>query len=139
MSDQHKIELFYDGGCPLCRREINMLRRMDRQNLILFSNIADSQFDFKSRGKTFDQLMSQVHAQLSDGTWITGVEVFRRLYTAVGYGWLVLPTRLPGVSRIFDILYSVFAKNRLKLGRRCNKKNSCYAVTHEINEVNLSK
>jgi predicted DCC family thiol-disulfide oxidoreductase YuxK len=56
---------------------------------------------------------------LPDGTWITGVEVFRRLYSAAGFGPLVMLTRLPVISQIMDIGYRLFAKNRLRLTGRC--------------------
>ena len=34
------FEVFYDGECPLCMREIRMLRRMDRRGRIRFTDIA---------------------------------------------------------------------------------------------------
>jgi len=45
--------------------------------------------------------------------------VFRRLYTAIGFGPLVSLTRLPGVRQLLDVAYDVFAKNRLRLTGRC--------------------
>jgi len=63
--------------------------------------------------------MARIHARTSDGTWMQGVEVFRRLYTAVGFGALVAPTRLPGIAQLLDLGYRWFAKNRLRLTGRC--------------------
>lgn len=48
-----------------------------------------------------------------------GVEVFRRLYAAVGFGPLAALTRLPGVAQLLDLGYRWFAKNRLRLTGRC--------------------
>ncbi|MFC1609871.1 DCC1-like thiol-disulfide oxidoreductase family protein [Myxococcota bacterium] len=44
MSDQngYHIELFYDGACPLCSREVKAIRRLDRKGRIQFTDIADS-------------------------------------------------------------------------------------------------
>lgn len=75
--------MFYDGDCPLCMRETRMLSRMDRSQRILFTNIAAAEFDASSLGKRGEKLMAEIHGRLPDGTWVTGVEVFRRLYTAV--------------------------------------------------------
>lgn len=47
------------------------------------------------------------------------VEVFRQLYAAVGFGLLVWPTRLPGITHAMDFGYHIFAKNRLRLTGRC--------------------
>jgi len=113
------VEVFYDGGCPLCRREMNMLRRFDRRARIRFTDITDPGFDADSLGIDVAALMDQIHGRLPDGAIITGVEVFRRLYAAVGLGPLVACTRLPGISHLLDLGYRVFAKHRLKLTGRC--------------------
>ena len=115
----YDVEVFFDGACPLCLREINLLRRWDRLRKIRFTDIATPEFQAAKNGKTYDELMAQMHGRLPDGTWIQGVEVFRRLYTAVGFGPLVMLTRLPIISQILDLGYFVFARNRLRLTGRC--------------------
>lgn len=119
-----EVEVFYDGDCPLCIREINMLRWLDKKNKILFTNIAASDFDATSTGLTWNDLMDRIHGRLPDGTMIEGVEVFRRLYSAVGFEWIVKTTRWPGISHLLDWAYKVFAKNRLKWTGRCSN-DSC--------------
>ncbi len=119
MPSDYEIEVFFDGGCPLCRREIDMLRRWDRHQRIRFTDIDAETFDPAAVGKTMDELMAEIHGRLPDGTLIKGVEVFRRLYSAVGYRRLVTLTRLPGISCALKLGYWVFAKNRLRLTGRC--------------------
>ena len=119
MSRDFDIEVFFDGGCPLCRREIGLLRRWDRRQRIRFADIDAPAFEPAAVGKTRDELMAEIHGRLPDGTVITGVEVFRRLYSAVGFGWLVALTRLPGISGLLNVGYRLFARNRLKLTGRC--------------------
>jgi predicted DCC family thiol-disulfide oxidoreductase YuxK len=113
------VEVFFDGECPLCMREIRMLQRLDRKARIQFTDIAASGFDAEATGLSFQTLMDRIHGRLPDGTLIEGVEVFRQLYTAVGFGPLVALTRLPGISQMLDLGYRVFAKNRLRLTGRC--------------------
>jgi predicted DCC family thiol-disulfide oxidoreductase YuxK len=113
------IEAFYDGGCRLCVREVQLLRRLDERQRIRFVDIAGEGFDRGSVGVTWEALMDRIHARLPDGTIIEGVEVFRRLYAAVGFGPLVAVTRLPGVAQLLDLAYRWFAKNRLRLTGRC--------------------
>ncbi len=119
MASSHQVEMFYDGDCPLCMREVRMLMRKDKKDKILFTDIAAPGFDAASYGKTHDDLMARIHGRLPDGTWIEGVEVFRRVYDAIGFGALVSLTKLPGVSHLADLGYTLFAKNRLKLTGRC--------------------
>jgi predicted DCC family thiol-disulfide oxidoreductase YuxK len=115
-----EVEVFFDGACPLCLREINMLKRWDRKGRIRFTDIAARDFSAAALGKSYDELMARIHGRLPDGTWIEGVEVFRRLYAAVGLGLIVGITRWPGISQLFDLGYRVFARNRLRFTGRCH-------------------
>ncbi|MEQ8846678.1 DUF393 domain-containing protein [Botrimarina sp.] len=117
----YRVEVFYDGDCPLCRREIALIRRMDRRGRIRFTDIAAEGFSAARYGKTHGELMEEIHGRDAQGRWITGVEVFRQLYGAVGLGPLAWLSRAPGVSQVLDWGYRVFAKQRLRLtGRRCD-------------------
>ena len=71
-------------------------------------------------GKSHGELMAEIHGRLADGTFVKGVEVFRNLYDAVGFGPVVMATRLPVIRQILDLGYWAFAKNRLRLTGRCN-------------------
>ena len=114
-----EVEVFYDGACPLCMREVRMLDWLDRKARIRFTDIANEGFDAGTVGLSYGALMDRIHGRLPDGRLIEGVEVFRRLYAAVGFAPIVALTRLPGVSQALDLAYTLFAKNRLKLTGRC--------------------
>ena len=122
----HDVEVFFDGDCPLCRREIAMIQRWDKRERIRFTDIAADGFDAAAYGVTQDRLMAEIHGRDAQGNWLTGVEVFRRLYGAVGFGWLVSVTRWPVVRQSLDIAYRLFARQRLRLTGRC-KKGVCHA------------
>lgn len=118
---EFEVEVFYDGDCPLCVREIRLLRRMDRgRGRIRFTDIAAAGFQAEDVGIPYAELMRSIRGRLPDGTIIEGVEVFRRLYAAVGLGAPVALTRIPGVSHALDASYRVFARNRLRLTGRCD-------------------
>lgn len=119
------VEVFYDGDCPLCMREIRMLRARDRDAKILFTNIAAADFDATRYGTTQIELMDKIRGRLPDGSWIEGVEVFRRLWGAVGFRRLVALSRLPGVSHVLRGAYHLFARNRLRLTGRCTPDGAC--------------
>ena len=130
-ASHYDIEVFYDGGCPLCRREMGLLQRWDRRQRIRFTDISALSFDPQAVGKTFDELMSRMHGRLPDGTWLDGVEVFRRLYAAIGFGPIVWLSRMPGVSHLLDFGYKIFARHRLRLTGRCTAA-SCSRQTEKI-------
>jgi predicted DCC family thiol-disulfide oxidoreductase YuxK len=76
-----------------------------------------------------EAFMSEIHGRLPDGTWVRGVEVFRRLYAAVGLGPLVWITRLPLIAGLLDRGYRVFARNRLRWTRRCSMEGGTCGIT----------
>ena len=119
------VEVFYDGDCPLCMKEIRMLMRKDRRAHIQFTDIAAAGFEPITYGRTMEEFMARIRGRLPDASWIEGVEVFRRLYTAIGFGWLVAVTRVPPLSLLLHLGYRVFAANRLRLTGRCAPDGSC--------------
>ena len=113
------LEVFFDGACPFCAREIRFLRRLDRSGQILFTDLSASGFSPERTGIPWDALMARIHARLADGTLVEGVEVFRRIYVFLGFGPLVAMTRFPGLSHLLDAGYAWFARNRMRLAGRC--------------------
>jgi len=114
-----QVEVFFDGDCPLCKREMGLMQRLDKRHQIRFTDIAAAGFQAEAYGLTFDDFMAEIRGRLPDGTMIQGVEVFRRLYAALGWRWLASLSRLPVVSHGLDFGYRIFARNRLRLTGRC--------------------
>ncbi len=115
-----RVEVFYDGECPICLREINLLRWLDgKHHRIRFTDIATATFNPADYGKTLAEFEAEIHGRLADGTWIIGVEVFRQLYSAVGFAFLMPITRLPIIESLLDWAYDIFARNRLRFTGRC--------------------
>lgn len=105
------VELFYDGACPICPREVRLLRRLDQRARLRFVDIAADGFDGSSLA-----LQERMHGRLSDGTWGEGVEAFRRAYDAVGFAPLVRLSHLPGLAQLLGLGYRWFARNRYRFG-----------------------
>ena len=107
-----RIELFYDGECPLCSREVGWLASRDRAGRVAFIDIAAPDFDAQAVGKSMDELMGSLHARTRAGVWLTGMDVFRAVYAEVGLGRWLAPTGWPVLRPIFDLLYAIFARIR---------------------------
>jgi predicted DCC family thiol-disulfide oxidoreductase YuxK len=118
-----RIKVLIDGACPLCRREADFWRKLDRgRGCLALEDISAPEFDPTAYGLTRQQVMDQIHAVLPSGATIQGMEVFRRAYAAIGWGWLAAPTGWPVLRPVFDRLYTWFARNRLRFTGRsvCN-------------------
>lgn len=96
-----------------------MIRRMDKKSRIRFTDITADGFQPADYDKSMDELMAEIHGRDKRGDWLIGVEVFRQLYGAVGFGPVVAATRLPVVRQALDLGYKLFAKQRLRLTGRC--------------------
>jgi predicted DCC family thiol-disulfide oxidoreductase YuxK len=106
------LEVYYDGACPLCTREMQALRRRDRRGRIRWVDFTAPGFDAAAAGLSSQALADRIHARLPDGAVVEGVEVFRRIGARLGLGWLVAPSRLPGVRQLLDLAYRLIARNR---------------------------
>ena len=128
MSEPHsepswRFEVLFDGQCPVCSREIELLRRLDRgRGRVLFTELRSV-----AAGPgvpTRRELMDTIHGRTPDGEWVRGVEVFRRLYDAVGFGAAVRLSRAAPLDAMLQRAYAVFARNRWRLtGRACEDEH----------------
>ncbi len=113
---QTEFTILIDGECPLCRHEANLLRRLDRgRGRLCLVDITEPGFDAAEYGTSFDGVMGTIHGVRADGSLVTGMEVFRRAYAAVGWGWLWAPTGWPVLRQVFDAAYRFFARHRLTI------------------------
>ena len=116
------IAMLYDGDCPLCMREVNMLRARDEgAGKIWFVDVAGPDFEAgpgAAFGISYETAMATIHAVRRDGRVLSGVEVFRALYEAVGLGWVYGFLRVPALKAATEAVYRLWAAARLPLTGR---------------------
>jgi len=117
MSDKQRIEVFFDGACPICSREMAMVRKLDRSQTIHCVDIASGDFDAIKEGLDVDAVSRHIHGRLGDGSIVTGVEVFRQVYGLLGFRRWVDWSRRPWVAKVLDDAYAIFAKYRQKISQ----------------------
>ena len=128
ISGRTRDELTVDGKAPLLARALDeKARKLFGRSLRLrqvsaagcngceaeLNASGNVQFDMSRFGVAF--VASPRHA---DGIVVTGPEVFRLALAANGLGWLVAPTRWPGLACITEASYRCFARHRVQLSRR---------------------
>ncbi len=117
-----KFEVFFDAQCPLCKKEIDMVRRMDVNQRLILTDIAAEDFDSSLVGKELDTLMREIHGRHADGRWVVGVEVFREIYSRVGFQKLASISKLPIIRSLLEVGYKCFAWPRYRLALRRMQK-----------------
>ena len=126
-----QLTILFDGGCPLCRREVTFLERRDRRlhaqhTTLAFVDIDRPDYDPKAyQGVTYREAMGRIHGVEANGAVLQDLAVFRRAYELVGLGWLYAPTRWPVLGPVADGLYHLWAAGRLRLTRRPSLDQLC--------------
>ena len=85
------------------------MKRLDRRRQQLeFCDFSTQEYDAASNGFANADLGTEIHTRWADGSVITGVEVFRAMWEAVGLGLLAKLSRLslvePLVLRAYDLV-----------------------------------
>lgn len=131
MSSAAALTLLYDGGCPLCLREVTFLRRRDGRlhpgaPRLAFVDINAPGYDPAAHGGiSYREAMGRIHAIAADGRVLRDVAVFREAYRLIGLGWLYAPSAWPLLQPLADGLYGLWARWRLPLTRRPSLDELC--------------
>ncbi len=105
-----KVTVWFDGSCPLCRREVALLRGLDRDAAVDFIDVGTG--DGACPIDRAD-LLTRFHAREGDGPMLSGAAAFAAM-------WRVLPllrplgllARRPAVIAILEQLYRLFLRLR---------------------------
>lgn len=108
------LEVWFDGGCPLCRREIAVMRRLDRRGTIVFTDVADGAGECPIDRA---ELLARFHAR-EEGVMLSGAAAFAAMWRAIP---LLRPLGLAARNRtilgFLERLYIAFLKVRPALTR----------------------
>ncbi len=112
-----KLTVWYDGACPLCRREINLMRRLDRRDAIRFIDVAAEDAGESCPIERAD-LLARFHAQEAGRPIVSGAAAFAAMWRAVP---MLAPlghlARFPPVLWLGEAAYRLFLKVRPAISR----------------------
>jgi predicted DCC family thiol-disulfide oxidoreductase YuxK len=118
-SAESQIDLLFDSECPICAMEVEFLKKRDINHRIRFTDLSSPDYDPSDHGNVqFAEGMRKIRAVLPDKTVVSGVEVFRKTYEAIGLGWIFAITKVPLIGEFADNLYDIWAENRLRITGR---------------------
>jgi predicted DCC family thiol-disulfide oxidoreductase YuxK len=108
------IEVWYDSACPLCLREIALMRRLDQRGAIEFIDAVDSTTQCPIDRAA---LLARFHAQ-EDGVLLSGAAAFAAMWRAIPLlRPLGLAARNPKILSALEWLYLRFLRIRPRLQR----------------------
>ena len=121
LSAPPEVALFWDGACPLCRREIAYYKWLDAERRVDWVDISDSvQAERLPQGVAVEAALAKIHGVDRAGALLVGVPAFLAVWDVLPY-WRVLPPllrRLPLALPLVDSAYGWWAKRRLGISAR---------------------
>ena len=109
------VTVWYDGACPLCLREIALMRRLDKRGNITFVDVAAGADPSCPVDRV--QLLARFHAE-EEGVIHDGAAAFAAMWRAIPLlRPLGLAARSPTVLRMLEAAYVRFLKLRPRLQR----------------------
>lgn len=111
-----RVSVWFDGACPLCVREIALMRRLDRRRALDFIDVTDA----TRASCPIDRaaLLARFHAREGDGPLLSGAAAFAAMWRAIPLlRPLGLLARSGLVLSLLEQLYLGFLKVRPRLQR----------------------
>lgn len=110
-----RVKVWYDGACPLCLREIGLMRRLDKRGAIDFVDVAAGADPSCPIDRA--ELLARFHAE-ENGRVLSGAAAFAAMWRAIP---LLRPLGLLArnrlVLRLLEAAYLKFLKIRPRLQR----------------------
>lgn len=105
------LEVWFDGGCPLCRREIALMQGLDRAGKIQFIDLTSAD----SCPLDPALMLARFHAR-ENGVMLSGAAAFAAMWRAIPLlRPLGLAARLPGITALLEWAYVRFLRIRPRL------------------------
>lgn len=112
-ASQAPCTVYFDGGCPLCRREIAHYRQRPGAESIVWVDAATSDSSALGPGLTRDAALARMHVRRADGALVSGAAAFAALWMRLpGYAWLGRLASWPPVLAVLEIGYRGFLRVR---------------------------
>lgn len=118
MTSKTSLTVFFDGNCPLCRREIAWYRKQRGAESIEWTDVSKVSEKNIISGLCTEDALRRLHVRLHDGDIVSGAiafsAVWKQLTLFKPLGYFV---GLPFVRNAAEIAYLGFLKIRPRLQR----------------------
>ncbi|MEO1198698.1 MAG: DUF393 domain-containing protein [Pseudomonadota bacterium] len=111
------LTVFYDGGCPLCRTEIDFYRRRRGADRIDWVDVAEQSDTHEVvPGLSRCSALQRFHVQQSNGQLASGARAFIALWRALpAFRPLGLLVSVPPLPWVAELTYRAFLRLRPRL------------------------
>ena len=109
------IEVYFDGNCGLCRREIHFYQRIASTKAVRFVDLSEQPDVLANEGVDALDALRLLHVRNEQKQLVTGVDAFRAIWKAIPpFGILAFLVGLPPIRPMVERAYAWFADRRFK-------------------------
>jgi len=114
------IDVFYDGKCGLCNKEITYYRRIARDGVFNWLDIASDPAPLKEHNLSQSEALRRLHVRDANGGWHIGADAFIMIWRQLSY-WKILArlVALPGIRQFARWCYNRLANYRFARLSHC--------------------
>lgn len=115
--ESRPLEVYYDGSCPLCRREIALYSGLRASCPVRWTDVSGAEATLPA-GCSREAMLARFHVTGADGRLVSGASAFLALWERLpGWRWLARLGRLPGMPWLLERIYLVFLRVRPAMQR----------------------
>ena len=104
-----KLQIFYDGGCPVCAREICFYRKRPGTDAFEWVDVRQPNLGRLGAVLSRELALKRMHVRLADGELLSGAAAFGATWQRLpGFVWLGKLVALPVIDRCTELVYRVF-------------------------------
>lgn len=112
------LTVYYDGACPLCRREVAFYRRLDRADRIDWQDVSPPDAA-PGCGLSREAALARFHARRPDGRLFDGAAAFVAVWRCLpGFRHLAPLAAWPPALRALERAYRGFLRVRPWISRQ---------------------
>lgn len=111
----NKHQVFFDGNCPLCKKEITLWQKLSHDQFE-FINVHSLELDDLQKAR----YLRLLHIKCADGAELKGIYANFKLWRSHPIGWPSYLLSIPGIFKLTESAYNWWAQRRYHKKYECN-------------------
>ncbi|PPD25726.1 MAG: DUF393 domain-containing protein [Hyphomicrobium sp.] len=131
-SATQKPIVYFDGSCPLCRREIGYYRSKPGADNLAWTDVSACEMGLVAEDLSKGAAMSRFHVRDANGRLMSGAAAFAELWTHVpGWRWAGRLASSPIILPLLEIVYRGSLVVRPAMQRLAARRNARVVIPHQ--------
>lgn len=108
-----RLAVYYDGGCPICRREIGFYKTRPGGQNFEWVDVNSGDPAVLGPGLTREAALARIHVRRSDGVLLSGAAAFAEMWQRMpGFQWLGRLIAIQPFALCAELAYRAFLRVR---------------------------